>query len=612
VLQSMRSAAKWVWWFLILAFVGGFLLYETSGLSGRAAVTTNTAIATVNGEEVLLTTWQNAVAGLEQQEQQRLGRALTLDERRTLEDNAFDDLVNDLLLRQEYERRGITVTDDEILQAARNAPPPQAMQSPDLQTDGQFDIDKYRRLISSPSARQSGMLAGLEQYYRVEIPKQKLFEQIASGVYVTDERLWQVYRDRNDSAQVSYVLLRPELLTDTTVDVTEAEISRYYESNKKRFERPARAVVSLLTVPRVVSAQDSASAKARIERLRAEIAGGAKFEDVAKRESSDSVSGAQGGALGRGTLDRFAEPFANAARRLAVGELSQPVLTSFGWHVIRVDSRRGDTSEVRHILVPVEQTDSSAVRTDRRADSLFTKAGNLDDPKKFDEAAKELGLTPAQAVVFEKEPLTFAGKYIPSVSAWAFSGTHAGETSELFDAPDAYYLARVDSIFRGGQQELKDVRTEIVRRLTRDKRIEKLRPIAQELLQRARAGTLEAAAAARQLPVEKTGAFSRVDAVPGLGQFTEAIGAAFTVPVGSVGGPVRATDGLVLMRVDRRVDANRAAFEAQKEQQQAQLAQSLRQQRVQEYMISLRESVSIEDNRASVMSALRRQDTAAP
>ena len=100
--------------------------------------------------------------------------------------------------------------------------------------------------------------------------------------------------------------------------------------------------------------------------------------------------------------------------------------------------------------------------------------------------------------------------------------------------------------------------------------------------------------------------------MPGLGQFNEAIGAAFSVPVGSVGGPVRANDGLVLIRVDRRTDAVRATFEAQKEQQQAQLSQSMRQQRVQEFMINLRQSVSVEDNRARVLSALRRQDTSAP
>lgn len=607
MLQTMRSASKWIMIVLFVAFVLGFLLYESSGIAGNAAVTTNTAVANVNGEEILVTTWQNAVASMEQEQQQRLGRGLTLDERGTLEENAFNDLVNDRLLEQEYKRRGITVTDDEILQAARIAPPPQAMQSPDLQTDGRFDIEKYRRLISSPMARQSGMLAGLEQYYRSEIPKQKLFEQIASDVYVTDERAWQAYRDRNDSAQVSYVLLRPEILTDTAVSVTEAEISKYYEANKKRLERPARAVVSLLSIPRNVTSVDSASARARAERLRAEIVGGAKFEDVARRESADSGSAVQGGSLGNGPIERYVVPFKTAVRALKVGELSQPVQTEFGWHIIRVESKTADSADVRHILLPIGQSDSTATRTDRRADSLATQAGSSDDPKKFDAAAKTLGLTPISAVVIEKEPLTFAGRAIPSVSAWAFSGVRPGETSDLFDAPDAYYLARLDSVTKGGVPALKDVKLDIQRRLAREKRIDKLRPVAQELAAAARSSTLETAAAAKQLTVEKTNTFARVELVPGLGQFSEAIGASFTAPVGGVSVPVRAADGIVVLRVDRRVDAARAAFEVQKEQQKQQLTSALRESRVQEYMANLRETVKVDDYRAKVMAALRRQ-----
>jgi hypothetical protein len=323
----MRSAAKYIWIILIVAFVGSFLLYETSGLAGRAPVTTTTSIATVNGEEILLTTWQNAVTALEQERQQQTGSTITLDERQQLEERAFNELVTELLLQQEYKRRGITVTDDEILQAARVAPPPQVLQSPDLQTDGRFDMQKYQRVLSSPVARQSGTLAGLEAYYRNEIPKQKLFDQIASGAYISDERLWQVYQDRHDSATVSYVVLSPASLTDTAVTVTDAEISSFYERNKKRFDRPGRAVVSLLTVPRAITAADSADAKARIDAVRAEIVGGAKFEDVAKRSSADSASGANGGVLGRGGRGRFTPKFEETAYALKPGELSQPVLT---------------------------------------------------------------------------------------------------------------------------------------------------------------------------------------------------------------------------------------------------------------------------------------------
>jgi len=607
VLQSMRSAAKYIWIILIVAFVGSFLLYETSGLAGRAPVTTTTSIATVNGEEILLTAWQNAVTALEQERSQQTGNAITLDERQQLEERAFNELVTELLLQQEYKRRGITVTDDEILQAARLAPPPQAMQSPDLQTDGKFDIQKYQRFLSSPLARQSGALAGLEAYYRTEIPKQKLFDQVASGAYITDERLWQMYRDRHDSATVSYVVLSTAALTDTAVTVTDAEISAFYDRNKKRFERPGRAVVSLLTVTRAITAADSADAKRRIDAIRTEIAGGAKFEDVAKRSSTDTVSGANGGALGKGGKGRFTPKFEEAAYALKVGELSQPVLTPFGWHLIRVDARQGDTLDLRHILVNIAQSDSSATRTDRRADSLASKAGSQDDPKAFDAAAKQLGLTAASAVVLEKEPLSFAGRYVPSVSAWAFSGVRAGETSDLFDSPDAYYLARLDSLTKGGLAPLAEVKGDIRRRLSRDKRVEKLRPMGEQLARAARASSLEAVAAERKLTIEKSAPFTRVDAVPGLGQYTQAVGAAFAAPTGQVTGPFNAVDAMVVMRVDARTESSRQTFEAEKSIQRQQYLQSARQQKVDEFLTSLRESVKVEDRRSEVLSALRRQ-----
>ena len=608
MLQSMRSAAKYIWIILIVAFVGSFLLYETSGLAGRAPVTTTTSIATVNGEEILLTTWQNAVTALEQERSQQTGNAITLDERQQLEERAFNELVTELLLQQEYKRRGITVTDDEILQAARLAPPPQAMQSPDLQTEGRFDITKYQRLLASPMAKQSGMLAGLEAYYRNEIPKQKLFDQVASLAYVSDERLWQIYKDRHDSASVSFVALRPELLTDSSVTISDAEIRAFYDRNKKRFDRPGRAVVSLLTVPRTVTTSDSAAARARIEKLRAEITAGAKFEDVAKRESTDSVSGAQGGALGKGGKGRFTPKFEDAAYALKVGELSQPVLTPFGWHLIRVDEKKGDTLDVRHILVSIAQSDSSATRTDRRADSLASKAASVEDPKAFDDAARTLGLTAASVVVVDKEPLSFAGRYVPSVSAWAFSGARPGESSDLFDSPEAYYLARLDSIVPGGPQPLSEVKGDIIRRLTREKRLEKLRPIGEQLVASARQGTLEAASAQRNLSVDKAPTpFSRVDAVAGLGQFSQAIGAAFAVPVGQVSGPFKGSDAMIVLRVDARSEANRATFEAEKSIQRAQLTQQLRQQRVDEFLANLRESVKVDDRRTTVLTQLRRQ-----
>ncbi|HEX2722421.1 MAG TPA: SurA N-terminal domain-containing protein, partial [Gemmatimonadaceae bacterium] len=232
MLQAMRSSAKYIWIFLVIFFVGGFLLAETSGLLGRAPVTSSTAVATVNGEDILATTWYNLTNQLEQQATQQSGRGATLDERRRFADEAFEQLVSDALMRQEYRRRGIRVTKEEIAEAARYSPPPQLAQSPELQTEGRFDPEKYQRYLSSPAARQEGLLVQLEAYYRDQIPREKLFEQVAAEVYVSDERLWSMWKDSRDTAQMSYVVFRPELIPDNQVTVPDSEIRDYYDQNK--------------------------------------------------------------------------------------------------------------------------------------------------------------------------------------------------------------------------------------------------------------------------------------------------------------------------------------------------------------------------------------------
>src|SRR5688572_32900714 len=153
----MRSAAKWIWVFIVIAFIGGFLLLDTSGLLRRDQVRTNSVVVSVNGTDIPYMTWRNVTEAISQQRSQQMGRGLNGDEYRAVEDQAFEQLVTDALLQQEYRKRGIRVSDEEVIQQARTNPPPGILSDPSLQTDGRFDIEKYQRLLASPQARQTGM-----------------------------------------------------------------------------------------------------------------------------------------------------------------------------------------------------------------------------------------------------------------------------------------------------------------------------------------------------------------------------------------------------------------------------------------------------------------------
>jgi peptidyl-prolyl cis-trans isomerase D len=602
----MRASAKYIWIIIVVLFVGGFLLAQTSGLLGRAPVTNTTAVATVNREDILASTWYQATQNLEQDETQRSTQPISLDERQRLMDQAFDQLVSDALLRQEYSRRGITVSDDEILQAARYSPPPQLMQAPDLQTDGQFDPAKYQRFLASPLAKQNGLLFQLEQYYRTEIPKEKLFDQIATDVYVSSEQLWRRFQDTHDTAQVSFVAFEPERIPDSAVRVSDDEVRAYYDTHKKMFDRPGTAKVSVIIVPRAVSAADSAAVRAHALALRARILGGEKFADVARAESADSVSAANGGSLGKGAKGRFVAPFETAAYALKPGEISQPVLTQFGYHLIKVDARKGDTLTVSHILLHIEQSDSAASKTDRRADSLARIAASTDQPAKFDEAARALQIPVIRSTVVEGNTMTVNGQYIPSVGPWAFQGAKPGETSELFDAADGYYLARLDSLTPGGALSLDQAKQDIRNYLLRQKKIDALVPQAMNYARVAAASSMEQAAKLMNLQVVSTKPFTRVTGVPELAQAPEAVGAAFTLPLHTVGEPIRSIGEVVVERVDNRIPSSRAAFEAQKESSRAQALQQLRQQRVREFLTNLRAVAKVDDKRKQVEASSRR------
>jgi peptidyl-prolyl cis-trans isomerase D len=602
----MRASAKYIWIIIVVLFVGGFLLAQTSGLLGRAPVTSTTAVASVNGEDILATTWYQATHNLEQDVTQRSTQPISLDERQRLMDQAFDQLVSDALLRQEYRRRGITVSDDEILQAARNSPPPQLMQAPDLQTEGQFDPAKYQRFLASPIAKQGGLLFQLEQYYRSEIPKEKLFDQVANDVYISGEQLWRRFQDTHDSAQVSFVAFEPERIPDSAVRVSDDEVRAYYDTHKKLFERPGTAKVSVIIVPRSVTATDSAAVRTHALALRAKILGGEKFEDIARAESTDSVSAANGGSLGKGPKGRFVAPFETAAYALKTGEISQPVLTPFGYHLIKVDARKGDTITVSHILLRIQQSDSAAARTDRRADSLARMAASTDQPAKFDEAARTLQIPVIRSSVVEGNTLTVNGQYIPSVGPWAFQGARPGETSELFDAGDGYYLARLDSLTAGGTLSLDQAKQDIRAYLLKKKKTDALLPQARNFAKVAAASSLEQAAKLLNMQVVSTKPFTRVTGVPELAQAPEAVGAAFTLPLHTVSEPIRSTGAVVVERVDSRIPASRAAFETQKELLRVQALQQFRQRRVREFLANLRAVAKVDDKRKQVEASARR------
>ena len=117
---------------------------------------------------------------------------------------------------------------------------------------------------------------------------------------------------------------------------------------------------------------------------------------------------------------------------------------------------------------------------------------------------------------------------------------------------------------------------------------------------------LEVAAQRANVAVAQTPAFTRATGIPQLGRANEAVGAAFSLPIGQVSAPVKTDVTVVVERVDRRVPADSTVWLAQKATQKAQVMQGLRQQRVRDFLANLRQAATVKDHRKKIELATRR------
>jgi peptidyl-prolyl cis-trans isomerase D len=601
MMQDLRNKTKIVMIVVALAFVGLMVFNWGMDISGRNSATGTGELGRVNGEPVTYEAYNAVYQQLYNQARQQQGGELSAEQTRQIENAAFDQVVNEILVRQEIDRRGIKVTDEEVRQAAKWSPHPELAQQEIFQTNGQFDITKWQQFLASPSASDD-LLLQLEQYYRGVLPRQKLIRQVTAGSYLSDAELWSLWRDQNETATVDYVALDLSKLVPGEVQVTEKEIESYYDEHEDAFERPASARLTIAAFSKGTASADTAAARVRAEQVRQEIVGGADFAQVAARESADPGSKANGGDLGTFTRGQMVGAFDSVAFSIPVGEISQPVATSFGYHIIQVQERNGNTAHARHILIAPEPNEEVLDALYARADSLESLAEKvgLQRAARATRAAVRQGVT-----VTEDQPAVPGVGSVLEALDWAREEASAedGETvSPLFETNDAFYIVQREAYTPAGRQSLRDATPEIRRRLILEKKRAKARQIGQQIVAEARGGkTLEAAAQARGLTVASYGPFTRVAQNPVFGQATAAVGAAFGTPTGKISDVVETPAGLFIVRPTARVEADRKVFDVQKLQLRRVATQQLQQAEAARFLESLREDAKIVDNRAEVL-----------
>ena len=367
--DSIRNHKKYLMGFLMILIIPSFVLFGIQGFTDFNA--RGEPVASVDGKDITKTEWDQA----HQAESQRLREAMpTIDAKLLDSDQAryatLERMVRERVLATAAQKFNLYTSDQRLANELQGNQMIAALRKP----DGTLDVEAYRQLVGrqgmTPEMFEARVRTDLSQQQVVqgiqgsgfapgalaEVSLNAFFERrevrvarfaasdFAARVSPSDAEIETFYNanpalfQAPEQADVEYLVLDAVALQQSIV-LAEADVRAYYDQNASRLsgDEERRASHILLSVPAGASAADKDKVRERAAALLAQVRQAPQtFAAVAKANSQDPGSAANGGDLDFFARGAMVKPFEDAVFSLAKGGISDLVETEFGFHIIQL------------------------------------------------------------------------------------------------------------------------------------------------------------------------------------------------------------------------------------------------------------------------------------
>lgn len=587
-------------WILILAFVGLIVFEWGANISGGRGRGTPKEIAEINGRKIEPQQYFNLLQNQYEQARQQNNGEISEQQRKQIQQQLWDQLVNETLVQQAVEDRHIIVTDQDVLRELRNNPPEVIKNIEAFQTDGKFDRQKYLQALSNPVGNE---WVTIENYVRSSLPARKLQSLLLASVTVPESEIRQEYKMNNVKYTVAYLSIPVGSIDDEAAKPSAEEVQQYYNDHLDEFRIPEKRQLQYAKFPKTPSSEDTAQAKTEAEEVLRQAKNGEDFAQLAK-DYSDGPSATQGGSLGWFSKGQMVAPFSDAAFAAKPGDIVGPVETRYGFHVIKVEDKRTQNGQEQvkasHVLINIMPSSSTIDQQKSQAALFLFDAQDYGFPASADSNNVQIEGT---------QPFAKDAQYIPGIGPvsdavdFAFGNPVGTMSEQVVDADDAFYVFRVSAINPPTVQPLDDVRSRIERRLSNENK----QQIAYEKAQDLRS-YLTADADLEQIGKDSTdinyrepAPFNLSSTIPGVGDNPEFKGTVEALDVGELSSAVKTTRGAYIIKLLNQTGFSQEDYDKQK----SAIAQRLRQQKentfLTDWLQALRDKAKIVDNRDAFM-----------
>ena len=519
MLQTIRDQVKG--WLAVVIFSIMIIPFAFWGINYYFDQSGGVIAIEVNDEEITLADYQRAYQDMRQQWQTISGAPVEEAAEPLIKQRAKEDLIQTELLKQAGKQAGLSVGEQEVWQVIR--------QIPAFNDDDGFNMELFEVAVSRSGLTPAGFLAGIKQDMAIEQLRNSMVatdfvtqpeisayssivhqtrdfsyavlssDELKETMVVTDEQIQSYYENKDrymepEKVRIAYLVLSLAKIAEE-VYLEEGELGTYFSENKHNYEvEETRKVKQILVkLPEEPSEAAIDSQKTKAAELYALVKEGKELQDIAVNYAGEQQASVEFSEFGFLTKEVLEPEVAEVVFSMAAGEISEPVQSRYGFHIMAVDEIQvgsevtlaGKREEVEQDLREEKAAKQLYELTDRLAALTYESHDTLEV------AADELGLQEQTSDFISREDPGVGIVAEPGVVSAAFSDEVLLEenNSELLELEnDRYLVLRVLEHRSPMKKPLEDVRDEIITRIKYEQARDRTRERGETILEQLEEG----------------------------------------------------------------------------------------------------------------------------
>jgi len=535
-------------------------------------------VGSLNGRPILYENFNRLVNDEVTRLQSQSPQDITDEDREYIRAIVWERIIQDLLIQEQIEKNNIAISDEEVLYQLKNNPPAFLRGSTAFQTGGQFDLEKYMDAILNPGELD---WRPIEEFMRdVYLPNYKLQQLVVNSASTSEQDIIDSYRSRFLNYKIEILHITEKALDGNDFfdgmmsgRPTDQELTELYNQNIEDYKQSEMRYMKYVKWPIVSSANDSLRTKLEAENLMYRINQGENFADIANIYTEDpsnsiDVTLPKGGMLGWFEQGKMVSEFDKAAFEADSGELVGPVLTNFGYHIIKVNDKKtleDGTKQVNasHILLSI------APGKDTESDLSDTASIFSLDAKEagFVQLADSLGMIVNDASGVQKESIFIQDIGVARDAVRFAFNSNPGDISDVVSNDNYVLIFYLDSIAKEETMNFEEVREELNTEYLAETQKRNIKNIAQDISKELNNETTFSDIANNNSSFEyiTEDSGNLVGSFESIGKSNYVSGALLNANVNDVLGPLPTLRGQAFIKVLEIDQVNESDFEEKKE-----------------------------------------------